>query len=228
MLKYWTLFLPFAILPYDGSHSFVFPISNNKVVRTENALSTATRSSSSGVDRTGSSSSSSSRLSVATSNPREIEATNSAIDYSYMMTLPRHPDNDDANEILTQTEEALRSMQERVLFHAAAEAAENNNDGQDSTEEGAETEIPVDIEQESVYANSYVDLGKVDTVGFDYDYTLVTYTKELLQLIYGMALKRLVEEKEYPMEMLTSGMKFDPFFSIRGESLMCLSDDYIL
>lgn len=70
---------------------------------------------------------------------------------------------------------------------------------------------------ESVYANSYVDLGKVDTVGFDFDYTLVTYTTELLSLIYDMSLKRLVQEKEYPREMLTAGLKFDPFFSIRGE-----------
>jgi hypothetical protein len=77
--------------------------------------------------------------------------------------------------------------------------------------------IPLPIEQESVYANSYVDLSKVSTIGFDYDYTLVTYTQELLELIYDMALKRLVEEKEYPREMLESGLKFDPFFSIRGE-----------
>lgn len=77
--------------------------------------------------------------------------------------------------------------------------------------------IPLPIEQESVYANSYVDLSKVSTIGFDYDYTLVTYTQELLELIYDMALKRLVIEKEYPREMLESGLKFDPFFSIRGE-----------
>ena len=68
-----------------------------------------------------------------------------------------------------------------------------------------------------MYANSYVDLGKVDTVGFDFDYTLVTYTNELLSLIYDMSLKRLVQEKEYPREMLTAGLKFDPFFSIRGK-----------
>ena len=34
-----------------------------------------------------------------------------------------------------------------------------------------------------MYANLYVDLGKVNTVGIDYNYTLVTYTKELLKLI---------------------------------------------
>jgi HAD superfamily 5'-nucleotidase-like hydrolase len=61
-----------------------------------------------------------------------------------------------------------------------------------------------------------VDLGKVDTVGFDYDYTLVTYTEELLELIYDMALKRLVQDRQYPMEMLTSGLCFNPRFPIRG------------
>lgn len=56
----------------------------------------------------------------------------------------------------------------------------------------------------------------MDTVGFDYDYTLVTYTDELLDLIYDMALKRLVKDFIYPEEMLTSNMKFDPQFSVRG------------
>lgn len=157
-------------------------------------------------------------LSVATS--REIEITNSAIDYSSMTTLPRHPNNDEANDILTQTEEALRSMQVDKLFspaNADGSAKGEGINGEGTDEKMEDIEIPVDVEQESVYANSYVDLGKVDTVGFDFDYTLVTYTKELLELIYDMALTRLVEEKEYPREMLTSGLKFDPFFSIRGE-----------
>lgn len=53
-------------------------------------------------------------------------------------------------------------------------------------------------------------------VGFDFDYTLVTYTEELLELIYDMALKRLVSDRQYPTEMLEAGLHFDPFFSIRG------------
>ena len=152
------------------------------------------------------------------SSSREFEETNTAIDYASMTTLPRHPTNDEANDILSDTERALRSMQEKVLFYTAHEI-EGSSDATSSyeAEEEMEQEIPVDIEQESVYANSYVDLGKVDTVGFDFDYTLVTYTKELLELIYDMALTRLVEEKEYPREMLSAGLKFDPFFSIRGK-----------
>ena len=132
-----------------------------------------------------------------------------AYDYSEMTILPRHPTNELANEILVQTEGALKKMQERELFLASGE--ENNaiwskNVG-DSLSVLEEEEIPMEIEQESVYANSYVDLGKVDTVGFDFDYTLVTYTQQLLELIYDMALRRLVNEKEYPSAMLSSGLK---------------------
>ena len=130
-------------------------------------------------------------------------------------SLPRHPQNNDANEILAQTEQALRSMQENVLFSASMDA--ETNEAAEFSQEDIDTNDDEVAEGESVYANSYVDLGKVDTVGFDFDYTLVTYRKELLRLIYDMSLKRLVEEKEYPREMLTSGLRFDPFFSIRGE-----------
>ena len=158
------------------------------------------------------------------------------IDYSSMTTLPRHPTNDDANEILTQTEEALRGMQDRILLVNAdtddddddaiiSSSSDNNNNNDQGYYEPILLDdqsemIPTDIEKESVYANSYVDLGKVNTVGFDYDYTLVTYTESLLELIYDMALKRLVEEKEYPREMMECGLKFDPFFSIRGEIVL--------
>lgn len=124
--------------------------------------------------------------------------------YHELTNLPRHPTNQDANEILIQTEKAIRSMQQSQLYMAS------RKDDEDSKTKNTKQE-------ESVYANSYVDLSKVSTIGFDYDYTLVTYTQELLELIYDMALKRLVVEKEYPREMLESGLKFDPFFSIRGE-----------
>jgi hypothetical protein len=44
----------------------------------------------------------------------------------------------------------------------------------------------------------------------------------LLNLIYDMALKRLVLDRQYPLEMLDAGLKFDPFFSIRGKKLSML------
>jgi HAD superfamily 5'-nucleotidase-like hydrolase len=44
----------------------------------------------------------------------------------------------------------------------------------------------------------------------------VTYTDELLELIYEKALKRLVSDRNYPSEMLEVDLKYDPSFSIRG------------
>jgi HAD superfamily 5'-nucleotidase-like hydrolase len=45
---------------------------------------------------------------------------------------------------------------------------------------------------------------------------LVTYTEELLELIYEKALQRLVKNRQYPKQMLEVGLQYDPFFSIRG------------
>ena len=115
-------------------------------------------------------------------------------------SLPRHAMNDDVNETLSKIERTIKrvykeSVDNRVEYgHLDSEEPEN----------------------EQVYANSYVDLGKVDTVGFDYDYTLVTYKTELLHLIYEMALKRLVKDFQYPEELLEADLKFDPKFSVRG------------
>jgi hypothetical protein len=141
------------------------------------------------------------------------DGSNHVQDYSEMTVLPRHPTNEEANEILIQTEAAIKKMQERELFLAAGEeknAIWSKSVGNRQTLNAVieeEEELPMEVETESVYANSYVDLGKVDTVGFDFDYTLVTYTQQLLELIYDMALRRLVTEKEYPSAMLSSGLK---------------------
>lgn len=45
---------------------------------------------------------------------------------------------------------------------------------------------------------------------------MVTYTDELLELIYQKALTRLLVDRQYPLEMEDAGLKYDPFFSIRG------------
>lgn len=118
-----------------------------------------------------------------------------------MMTLPRHS-HQGVNDILETTESLLKSMHthsKKLDLRQQVEAAKKAGN-----------------ENEQVFANSYVDLGKIDTVGFDFDYTLVMYNEELLELIYGMALQRLVHDRQYPIEMLDSGLKYDPFFSIRG------------
>ena len=116
------------------------------------------------------------------------------------LTLPRHS-NPNVNDVLQNTEKTVRQLHvhsrqiQQKTIEAAKEAGRFH---------------------EKVYANNYVDLAKVDTIGFDYDYTIVSYSEELLDLIYDMALNRLVTSRQYPAEMLDSGMKFDPFFSIRG------------
>jgi len=117
-----------------------------------------------------------------------------------LLVLPRHS-NEKVNKLLSSTEESLIK-----LHHESCK----NNDDNFMTEKSSSS--PDDI----VFSNSYVDLGKVDIVGFDYDYTLLTYKEELLELIYEMALRRLVMDRKYPLEMLSGKMKFDPQFSIRG------------
>jgi hypothetical protein len=118
-----------------------------------------------------------------------------------MLELPRHP-HEGVNEILIETEHLLRSV------HTHSKKVDVKNIQRSSPGTGGA--------HDAIFANTYVDLGKVDTVGFDYDYTLVTYTDELLELIYDMALKRLVHDRFYPAEMLEAGLKFDSYFSIRG------------
>lgn len=118
-----------------------------------------------------------------------------------MLTLPRHS-HDGVTGILSQTEEVLRALQEQSN---TVEEYKGTPDAEEPT-----------TSDEAIYANAYVDMSKIDVVGFDYDYTLVTYTDELLELIYDMALKRLVNHFQYPSEMLKIGLKFDPNFSIRG------------
>lgn len=121
-----------------------------------------------------------------------------------MLTLPRHP-HKGVDEILVETEKLIKNMHKhskKVDFREKAQwiHAKSGDGGPD----------------DAIFANTYVDLGQVDTVGFDYDYTLVTYTEELLELIYDMALKRLVNDRQYPLEMLDASLGYDPFFSIRG------------
>lgn len=119
-----------------------------------------------------------------------------------MLKLPRHSD-EGINKILVETEDLLQKMHE----HSKAV----------DTKAVKRSMTPTSNAHDAIYSNTYVDLGKVDTVGFDYDYTLVHYTDELLELLYDMALTRLVNDRFYPAEMLTSGLKYDPFFSIRGK-----------
>jgi hypothetical protein len=116
-------------------------------------------------------------------------------------TLPRHESNGQVNKILCKSERILQS-----LHYEAAQGEATTTTTSSPTQQ-----------QHQVFANSYVDLGAITTVGFDYDYTLLTYTNEFLSLIYDSALISLVNDKRYPMEMYDELVgKFDPSFSIKG------------
>lgn len=105
------------------------------------------------------------------------------------LKLPRHGSNEKLNEQLKKTEEEIQKI------HSTAYEKEDYPEGK-------------------VFCNSYVDLSRVDTIGFDYDYTLVTYTNKLLELIYSTAVNILVNEHQYPKELREN--RYDPDFSIRG------------
>jgi hypothetical protein len=118
-----------------------------------------------------------------------------------MLIFPRHI-HDGINEILSHTEQNLINM------HHDSKVVDPT-----STKR---TMSPIINSNDSIFANTYVDLGNLDTVGFDYDHTLIHYTDELLTLLYEMALLRLVEDRHYPVEMMECGLHYDPYFSIRG------------
>jgi hypothetical protein len=145
-------------------------------------------------------------LDIANIEPSNVTEDDSLPEY--MVTLPRHS-HEAVNTILEETEQLIQKMHKHSKRLDAMDIPELM---------GGKTGGDYD----TIFANAYVDLGKVDTVGFDYDYTLVTYTTDLLELIYDMALKRLVNDRQYPLEMLEIGLKFDPYFSVRGTFLFSL------
>lgn len=69
--------------------------------------------------------------------------------------------------------------------------------------------------KDRIFVNNSINLGKVDVLGFDYDYTLVSYTHKMEGLIYSMAKDYLIEHSGYPSEMKTRRM-YDPRFAVRG------------
>jgi hypothetical protein len=120
---------------------------------------------------------------------------------SEMLDFPRHAKGT-INEILIETENLVQNL------HKDSKAIDPKKTKRSMS--------PMVNSHDSIFANTYVDLGNIDTVGFDYDYTLVHYTEELLTLLYEMALSRLVEDRHYPTEMMECGLHYDPYFSIRG------------
>ena len=115
------------------------------------------------------------------------------------MQFPRHPDNKEANKVL---EKAERLANQILLSNSTLQR-------------------PRDVAgrvlaQDRVYANTFVDLGSAKVVGFDYDYTLVSYKPAVLHLIYRLATKQLVSQLGYPAELESDLPGYDARFAIRG------------
>ena len=70
------------------------------------------------------------------------------------------------------------------------------------------------VSPRAMFSNTEVDMSTINLVGFDYDFTLCSYTGELSRLIYDQAKTYLVEGFRYP-EAVRS-FTFDPSFAVRG------------
>lgn len=67
----------------------------------------------------------------------------------------------------------------------------------------------------AIYVNRTLNMKKIKAVGFDMDYTLVRYnTNEFEKMSFDTTLKKLVENKNYPREILN--LKFDYNHVIQG------------
>lgn len=66
-----------------------------------------------------------------------------------------------------------------------------------------------------VYTNRTLNMKKIKAIGFDMDYTLVRYKSEAFEkFVHGLVLKKMVELKNYPKEVLD--LKFDFNLVIQG------------
>jgi HAD superfamily 5'-nucleotidase-like hydrolase len=66
-----------------------------------------------------------------------------------------------------------------------------------------------------VYANRHLRLDEVEVIGFDMDYTLAIYhQQELEELSYRCTLRKLIDNKGYPDEILR--LTYDTAFGVRG------------
>ncbi|XP_073179789.1 5'-nucleotidase domain-containing protein 3 isoform X2 [Lepidochelys kempii] len=70
------------------------------------------------------------------------------------------------------------------------------------------------LNPDAVFTNNEMSLSDIEIYGFDYDYTLVFYSKRLHTLIYNAARDLLINEHRYPAEIRK--YDYDPNFAIRG------------
>ncbi|CAE7399410.1 unnamed protein product, partial [Symbiodinium sp. CCMP2592] len=117
------------------------------------------------------------------------------------LQLPRHPENDKANKVLAKAER----LANEILSSPP------------SLQKSRDRDVAGRVDaQDRVYANTFVDLGSAKVIGFDYDYTLVSYKPAVLHLIYRLATEQLVSRLGYPRDMLNDLPGYDAKFAIRG------------
>jgi HAD superfamily 5'-nucleotidase-like hydrolase len=76
------------------------------------------------------------------------------------------------------------------------------------------------VDSQDIFANDELSLKRVNVYGFDYDFTLVHYKREVNELIYNRAKEILVDRMAYPSDIKNlSHFKFNPDFAIRGVHL---------
>ncbi|BFZ06162.1 hypothetical protein BsWGS_09201 [Bradybaena similaris] len=79
----------------------------------------------------------------------------------------------------------------------------------------AEEQQPIpDQNPEAIFANNELSLANIEIYGFDYDYTLATYTPELHKLIFTLGRDALVNKLRYPEGILE--LEYDSEFAVRG------------
>jgi len=124
-----------------------------------------------------------------------------------LIKLRRHGSNHRVNRLLDRVETVIHNIQSGKI---TPELRAPSSRGL------LETQGRIVGNEDKVYANSYVNLGDMEVIGFDYDYTLVSYTPELLYLIYDMARNVLVDEFKYPNKTMQGLPGYDPDFAVRG------------
>ncbi|KAM4675231.1 5'-nucleotidase domain-containing protein 3 [Discoglossus pictus] len=70
------------------------------------------------------------------------------------------------------------------------------------------------LNPDAIFSNNEMSLDDIEIYGFDYDYTLAFYSKDLHSLIFNTARDLLINEHRYPNEL--RNYEYDPDFAIRG------------
>ncbi|XP_044133225.1 5'-nucleotidase domain-containing protein 3 isoform X1 [Bufo gargarizans] len=70
------------------------------------------------------------------------------------------------------------------------------------------------LNPDAIFSNNEMSLENIEIYGFDYDYTLAFYSKDLHTLIFNTARDLLINEHRYPSELRR--YEYDPDFAIRG------------